>query len=165
MRIPFDEILIEVHLLPLQSEGNEEYVLVDTGCVLAAMRHFDSVVYRLERGTLRLAILEITINEVAEHLRRSQSKLSQKGFSTRGVRSAIENFRKLLQYDKVKKIANPVIPEKVLSFYAHFREDSLLAYVLFEGNFKALITQDSSLAERVGKDKYMPCKRLWTDQS
>lgn len=165
MRIQFDDISFEIQLRPLQSKGNEEYTIMDTGCVLGVLRRFDEVLHRLENGMLRVAILEVTLNEVREHLLRSQSALSRKGFSTFGVRSGIMKLRKLLQDGRVKKIANPVISEKALLSYKHFREDRLLAYVLFEGNYKAVATQDKSLAKRVGEDRCMSCEQLWTNQS
>jgi predicted nucleic acid-binding protein len=165
MRIQFNDIAFEAQLLPLQSKGNEEYVIVDTGCILGALRHFDSVLHRIQEDTLRLAILENTINEVVEHLLRSQDELNRKGFSTSGIRSAIENFRKFLQYDAVNKIANPKVSEKAFSPYEHFREDRLVAYVLFEGNFKAVATQDRSFAERLGEGRYIPCELLWTEKN
>lgn len=164
MRIQFDDISFEVQLSPLQSKGNEEYIIADTGCVLGVLKHFASVLHRLERGKLKLAIVEITIGEVVEHLLMSQSELRQKGFSTYDIRSAIENFRKLLSDDRVNKIANPLVSERDLEPYKQFDEDKLLAYVLFEGRFKTVVTQDRSFAERTGQDRYIPCEHLWTDQ-
>jgi hypothetical protein len=127
------------------------------------LKHFKGVLHRIEKDTIKLAILEITINEVVEHLLVSQRELSQKGLPISGIFGAIENFRKILQDNRVKKIANPVMSQKALRSYDYFGEDKLLAYVLMEGNFRAIATQDGALGKRVGDDRHIKCERVWTD--
>jgi len=163
VKVEFDGRQFEIQLSSFQSEGNEEYILLDTGCVLNLLRRFHTLLHKLKSGTLKLAILEKTIKEVAEHLSKSQSALIRKGNSSFYVRSAMENFRKLVQDDRIRKIVEPLASNEVLSRYEQFREDKLLALVLFEGRFKAVATQDNRLARRIGENRYIPCERLWID--
>lgn len=163
LKVEFDNINFEVQLSSFQSEENEEYILLDTGCVLQLLRRFNTLLHRLKSGALKLAILEKTIREVVEHLSKSQSALIKKGESFLHVRSAMENFRKLLQDDRIRKIADPSAAHKVLSKYRQFGEDKLLALVLSKGCFKTVATQDTPLARRIGRNRYIPCKQFWTD--
>jgi predicted nucleic acid-binding protein len=163
-KVEFDDVQFEIRLSLFQSSGNEEYVLLDTGCVLALLRRFHRLRHRLEKDTLKIAILEINIEEVAEHLSKSQNTLIQKGFPILGIRSAIENLQKILQDDRIRKVANPIIPGKAFLAFEHFQEDKLLAYALSEGKFKAVVTQDKKLLQRLGEHKCIPCDHLWTAQ-
>ena len=163
-KIEFDDMRFEIQLSPFQSSGNEEYVLLDTGCVLALLRRFRRFWHRVEKDMLTIAILEINIEEVAEHLSKSQDTLIQKGFPIFSIRNAIENLRKIIQDDRIRKVANPLIPEKAFLAFEHFREDRLLAYALTEGKFKAVATQDKKLVQRLGEHKCISCDHLWEAQ-
>lgn len=149
-----------IQLLSFRQDGNEEYVLVDTGCVLYLLFHLPSLVHRLEKGMVKLAILEHIINEVVEHLQKSlEGKKEEKTYPS-GVLSGLENFRKILENNRIRKVTNPKIPKNVQSSYKRFDKDKLLVYTLYEGKFKAIATQDIQLAKKIPKEKFIPCQQL-----
>lgn len=163
MTISLPNTELSVQLLSSRFNGNEEYILVDTGCVLYLLRHFSSLMYRLDRDIVKLAIIEQTIEEVAEHLRKSYEEKQERRASIFGVVSGVENFRKLIENDKIRKIANPKISKEAQPVYDRFGEDKLLVYVLHKGSFKGLATQDSQLAQRISEKKIIQCQQLLKD--
>lgn len=151
---------LSVQLLSFRFNRNEEYTLIDTGCVLYLLRRFSSLMDRLNRNIVRLAVMEQNIEEVAEHLRKSYEEKQEKGASIFDVMSRVKNFRKLLENDKIRKIANPEITKKAKPVFERFGEDKLLVYVLQEGGFKNLATQDRQLAQRISAKKAINCQQL-----
>lgn len=158
--IELSNMKLPIQLLSFRHDGNEEYVLVDTGCVLYLLRHFPSLVHRLENATVKLAIIEHTIKEVAKHLQKSLEEKKGKNAHPFGVLSGIENFRKILENERIRKVADPKIAKKDQPLYKRFGEDSPLVYSLYEGDFKAIATQDSPLAKKIPKKKFIPCQQL-----
>jgi predicted nucleic acid-binding protein len=152
----------EVRLNPFRSEGNEKYSLVDTGCLLELLKRFKTFCHMIEKNDLKLAILEMTICEIAEHLRKSKGSLLEKNLTAFHIDSAAQNLRKLLQDKRLKKVANPrIASEKKLLKYKQFGEDALLAYTLYEGKFKAIATKDGPLIKRLEKARFAPCQSFF----
>lgn len=160
LTINFPNTTISVQLLSSRFNGNEEYILIDTGCLLYLLRRMSSFMDRLDRNVVKLAVMEQTVEEVAEHLRKSYEEKQERGASIFGVVSGVENFRKLLENDKIRKIANPKISMEAQQIYDRFGEDKLLVYVLDKGSFKGLATQDLQLAQRISKKKIIQCQQL-----
>lgn len=151
---------MSIQLLSFRHHRNEEYTLLDTGCVLYLLRHLPSLLHKLEKTTVKLAIIERTIKEVAEHLQKSLEERREKNAYPSGVRCGIKNFLTILKNDRIRKIADPKITGKTQSLYKRFGEDRLLVYILCEGDFKGIATQDSQLAKKIPKKKFIPCQRL-----
>lgn len=144
-----DPQLFNAFSLNLSGE-NEEYWMLDTGAVLETLYSLSAILYRLKRDLYKLAILEKTITEVAEHLKRSYSDKKIKNLSTHGVEQGIRNLTKLLGDSNVKLILNPEeIPRKLIDFYERYGEDKLLIYVTKEGKFKGIVTKDGKLVKKV----------------
>ena len=154
---------LSIQLLSFKQEANKEYILLDTGCILYLLRRLPSLVHRFEKDAVKLAIIEHTIYEVAEHLSESFKAKIRKRASPFGVYSGIENFRKLLRDDRVKKFTNPKMTKKDQLVYKRFGEDMLLAYAFFEGGFRAIATQDTPLIEKISKKYLFPCQQLLKD--
>ena len=129
---------------------NEEYWMLDTGAVLKTLYSLSAILYRLERDLYKLAILEKTITEVVEHLKKSYSDKKMKNLSTHGVEEGMRNLIKLLRDGSVKLILNPEeIPRKLIDFYERYDEDKLLIYVAKEGKFKGIVTKDGKLIKKL----------------
>jgi len=151
---------LSVQLSFFKQKDNEEHILVDAGVLLYLLRHFASLSHKLRKKTLKLAITEQVIREVAEHLEKSLENKNAKGISIAGVQEGIKNFCVILRSNEIRKIADPKIPRKVRRTYEQYREDMKLAYVLFEGKFKGITTQDGSLIEKIPKEKIIPPQQL-----
>ena len=161
--VELPNVELSIQLLCFRYSKNEDYILVDTGCVLYLLRHLPSLLPRLEKCAVKLAVLEQTTREVAEHLQKAFKEKETKKASTFGVLSGVENFRRFLENDRIRRIADPKIPEKTQLSYRKFGEDKLLVYTMCEGNFKAIATQDSSLAKKIPKNKFISCQHLLRD--
>jgi rRNA-processing protein FCF1 len=161
MKIVIDKTSFEIQLAPFKMDGNGEYMLLDTGCVLWLLKKISSVFYQMEKRDLKIAILEKTISEVAEHLSKSKESLAAKNAPAFHIEGAAQNFRKILEDNRIMKLANPRFTSNQISEYKNFGEDSVLAYALFQGNFKAIATKDGPFARRLRKDKFVSCDLLF----
>jgi hypothetical protein len=159
VQVEIGNIFFEVQLLPFRSEGNSEYTLLDTGCVLESLKKMQAFFYVLDKEKLKLAILEKTILEVEEHLRNSKRSRQKQRASSFDIDGATNNLRKILFDERIRKIANPLmvvmVDKRKVSNYKHYVEDKILAYALFEGKFKGISTKDKDFSKRLGQ-KYVP---------
>jgi hypothetical protein len=120
--------------------------------------------HKLEKGAMKLAIIEQNIREVAEHLQESFEEKRKENVCPSNVLSGIKNFRKLLKNKRIRKIANPEITKKAQLFYKQFAEDWLLVCTLLEGDFQAIATQDTALAKKIPNRKVISCQQILKDQ-
>lgn len=156
-----DGISFEIQPLPFGSEGNSDYTLVDTGCLLELLKQTKAFFYLLDKKKSKVAILEKTIFEVVEHLSKSKLSLQEKNAPSFHINGAAHNLRKILRDERIRKIANPIMTDnKKMLNYKKFEEDVVLAYTLYEGNFKGIATKDGLLSKRLGEQKYVSCDKL-----
>jgi len=144
----------EIVLTSLKEKGNADYYLLDTGSVLKLLPRLDSLFHRLDKDDVNLAMPEITIEQIVEHLMKSFSKKKEQQVSTYNVEEGMRNFVRLLDDKSILKVSNPTeIPIKYNKQYKEFEEDEILAFTLFEGNFKGIITEDGKLQRNISKSK------------
>lgn len=144
-----DPIIFNACSLNLLKE-NGDYWMLDTGAVLEILPSLPAILYRLKKDLYKLSIIEKTITEVVEHLKRSYSDKKLINGNTHGVEQGMRNLTKLLRHSNVKLILNPVgIPRKLIDFYERYDEDKLLIYIIKEGKFKGIVTQDGELIKKV----------------
>jgi len=144
----------EIILSSPKDKRNPDYFLLDTGSVLNLLPRIDSLFHRLDKGKLTLTIPEITIKQVAEHLARSFWKRKKRQEKTHWVEEGMRNFIKFLDDQRILKVSNPEeVPAKHKKQYKEFREDEILAFLLNEGNFKGIVTEDGKFKKRLSKNK------------
>lgn len=144
----------EITLSSLKDKSNSDYCLLDTSSVLKLLPRLSSLVHRLNKEEINLAIPEETIEQVIEHLAESFSKRKKQQASIYDIEEGMRNFVKLLDDERILKVFSPTkIPTKYKKKYKEFVEDEILAFVLFEGKFKGVVTEDEKLKKKIPKGK------------
>lgn len=144
----------EITLSSLKDKSNSNYCLLDTGSVLKLLPRLRSLIHRLNKEEIKLAIPEKIIEQVIEQLMKSFLKRKKQQASTHGVEEGMRNFVQFLDDKRILKVSNPTeIPNKCKKQYKEFGEDEILAFALFEGNFKGIVTEDEKLKRKISKGK------------
>lgn len=117
MQVKIGNVSFEVPLLPFRLEGNDEYILLDTSCLLDILPKTKPFFFLVKKRNLKIAILEKTIREVEEHLTKSLITRQEENASTFGIESAGNCLRKILMDTRIKKISNPTTTDKKLASY------------------------------------------------
>lgn len=145
---------IELSLVHFKIKNASNYYLLDTGSILKLLPRLPSILNRLDKGNIALAIPKKTIEQVMEHLLKSFEKRNEQKASTHDIEEGMRKFVKLIESERIVKVSNPKrLPDKYEKDYQRFQEDAILAYVLFEGSFKGIVTEDGGLKERISKRK------------
>jgi len=146
----------EIILSSPKNKRNPDYFLLDTGSVLNLLPRIGSLFHRLDQRKLTLAIPEITIRQVAEHLVKSFWKRKKLREKIHGVEEGMRNFIRFLDDERILKVSNPEeVPAKHKKQYKEFREDEILAFLLNEGKFKGIVTEDGKFKKRLSKNKVL----------
>lgn len=144
----------EIVLSSFKEKSNSNYFLLDTGSVLKLLPRLSSLIHRLNKEEINLAIPEKTIEQVIQHLMKSFSKRKKQQANIHDVEEGMRKFVKLLDDKRILKIFNPTeLPNKRKKHYKDFGEDEILAFVLFEGKFKGIITEDEKLKKKISNEK------------
>jgi len=144
----------EIILSSPEDKRNSDYFLLDTGSVLNLLPRISSLFHRLDKRKFNLAIPEITIKQVVEHLVRSFWKRKKRREKTHGVEEGMRNFIRFLDDERILKVSNPEeVPDKHRKQYKKFREDEILAFLLYEGKFKGIVTEDGKFKKKLSKNK------------
>jgi len=126
-----------------------EYWILDTGALLRILPNLDSVIYRIDKGFYKLCIPEIVIRQTVLHLSKSYQDKKERNISTSGIITGMLNFLRFLKND-VKIVAHPnEIPNHLKAEYERYMEDKILVYLLKEGGFKGIVTQDYKLIKKI----------------
>jgi hypothetical protein len=145
---------IEIDLVHFKIKNASNYYLVDTGSALKLLPRLPSILNRLDKGNIALAIPRKTIEQVIEHLMKSFEKRTEQQTGTHDIEKGMRNFVKLIEDRRILKVSNPEkCPNRDEEYYQQFQEDAVLACVLFEGGFKGIVTEDGKLRQKISKRK------------
>lgn len=144
----------KIALYSFKEKDNSNYLLLDTSSVLKLLPRFNSIVHRLNKQESNIAIPQKTIEEVIQHLMKSYSKRKKQQENTYNIEEGMKNFINLLDDERILKISNPTkLPHKYKKHYKEFGEDEILAFMLLEGKFKGIISEDEKLKKKIPKGK------------
>ena len=154
INLPIPKNPKEIILSSPKGKRNSDYFLLDTGSVLKLLPRINSLFHRLDKEKFNLAIPEITIKQVAEHLVRSFWKRKKQQEKTHGIEEGMRNFIRFLNDERILKVSDPEeVPDNQKKQYKEFGEDEILAFLLYEGNFKGIVTEDGKFKKRLSKNR------------